>query len=300
MTFRKHTDEARAKISQKARERYKWDDAKIERVKALLLAGASAREIKRKEHVYRGTLKKFCIEHGLPCRLRRSFTQAGDALLKEKYETERDLNALLRQYQEAREYPASYDAMRQHAARLGLHRPRFGADKPKHRADRAAEYAQARQAIAPVLQQWLNTGIGVAAAAKCMGISGKRAFRMVHDGLVVRPAPPPKPPRPAAAKRAKAPKQAKPPKPKALPKSWVRSVAPPKPKPVYETVEAFLAAGGRITRCPAAAVHVTTATMGEGRDVIRRHAAAMAGDDGNWIARAKRKMGRFHFGAQSA
>lgn len=299
MTFRKHTDEARAKISRKALERYKWDDAKIERVKALLLAGASAREIKRKEHVYRGTLKKFCMEHGLPYRERRSLTQAGDALLKEKYETERDLNALLRQYQEARGYPASYDAMRQHAARLGLHRPRFG-DLPKHRADKAAEYHAARLAIAPELQKWLNTGIGVANAAKRMGISGKRAFRMVQDGLVVRQPPPPKAPRVAAPKKAKQVAPPKPAKPKALPKSWVRSVAPPKPKPVYETVEAFLAAGGRITQCPAAAVHVTTATLGEGRDVIRRHAAAMAGDDGNWITRAKRKMGRFHFGAQSA
>lgn len=298
MTFRKHTDEARAKISRKALERYKWDDAKIERVKALVLAGASAREIRRKENVYRGTLKKFCIKHELPYRQKLFQTEAGDALLQEKYASERDLSALLSQYQQARGYAATYDAMRQHAARLGLRRPRFG-DVPAQRMDRATEYAQARQAIAPILQKWVDAGVGVAAAAKLMRISGKRAFRMVKDGLVVRPAPPPKAPRVAAPKKAKKAPEPKFTKPKALPKSWVRSVVPPKPKPVYETVEAFLAAGGRITQCPAAAVHVTTATLGEGRDVIRRHAAAMAGDDGNWIQRSKRKMGRFHFGAQS-
>ena len=56
----------------------------------------------------------------------------------------------------------------------------------------------------------------------------------------------------------------------------------------------------RFRECPAAAVAVTTAAMGEGREVIRRHAALMAGDDGNWVARSKKKMGRFHFGAQAS
>lgn len=69
-------------------------------------------------------------------------------------------------------------------------------------------------------------------------------------------------------------------------------------KPAFraQSVADFIAAGGQIKRCPAAAVHATTADMGDGREVIRAHAVAMAGDDGNWIQRAKKKMGRFHFG----
>ena len=71
---RTHTEATRAKIRQKARERYEWDDAKVERIKALVLSGASSREIARQERVYRGTLKRFCDEHGLARKERRGFT----------------------------------------------------------------------------------------------------------------------------------------------------------------------------------------------------------------------------------
>lgn len=297
---RQHTDESRAKISQKARDRYKWDDAKVERVKTLVLAGASSREVQRQERVYRGTLKQFCLEHGLSYVERRSATQAGDDLLKAKYATAPDLNALLAEYREARGYRASHAAMRQNASRLGVSRPRLCADAKVTRPDQLARYNEYRRAVAPILQEHLNAGIGVCQAAKLAGIGKKRAFRMVQDGLVSRPPPPPKLPKLPRIVTAKPELEPKPPKPKKLPKSWVRTVEAPKPRPVYETVEAFLAAGGRVTQCPAAAVYVTTATLGEGRDVIRRHASFMAGDDGNWIQRSKKKMGRFHFGGQSA
>ena len=42
---------------------------------------------------------------------------------------------------------------------------------------------------------------------------------------------------------------------------------------------------------------MTTADLGDGRDVIARHAAVIAGDNGNWKSRAKRKATAFHFGA---
>lgn len=300
---RRLSAETRAKIQQAARARYEWDDAKTERVKALVLSGASSREIARLERVYRGTLAKFCQEHGLSRPTRRNFTAEGDAVLLRGYATNPDLAALLREYQAARGYEASYDAMRQNATRLGLHRPRVFPMAPRanSRADRAAEYAEAREAIAPELQAYLNAGMGLLAACKRMKISVKRAYRMEQDGLLTRPEAPPKPPPVERAPRAPKPVRVAVQKPKKLPASWVRAAAPPpKPKRVYETVEAFLAAGGRITHCPAAAVAATTAAMGEGREVIRRHAALMAGDDGNWVARSKKKMGRFHFGAQAS
>lgn len=250
---RTHTEATRAKIRQKARERYEWDDAKVERIKALVLSGASSREIARQERVYRGTLAKFCDEHGLARKERRGFNEAGNAVLREGYETDPDLAGLLARYQQARGYPASYEAMRQNASRLNLHRPRTFPNAPKtnSRAHLVAEYAEARAAVAPALQEWLNTGIGLANAAKRMGISAKRAYRMWRDGLVTRPPLPTRQPRPAKVTKEKKPKVAAPPKPKKLPASWVRTPAPPPPpKPTYQTVEAFLAAGGRITHCP--------------------------------------------------
>jgi hypothetical protein len=155
-----------------------------------------------------------------------------------------------------------------------------------------AIHAAAAVELAPVLQASLNLTFSVPVSAKALGISQKRARRLVRLQMVTVP------PRP---KVAKAPKPKPPPaprKPNKLPKSWVRDNSPRAPKPRYESVEAFLAAGGRIQVCPAAAAAVTTATLDEGRDVIRRYHEA-AGETGNWKDRAKKKIGRLHFGASA-
>lgn len=283
--------ETRAKIQAAARARYAWDASKVARVKTMLMAGVSTRDICRREGIDRSTLSRFCDNNNLTRHRRQNYCEASSQVLRDHYATNPDRAELLRLYRAARGFEASQSALQTHAFALGLKRPRsFLPQKPapRSRADVAAETAALnaaeRAALAPRVQALLDAGVTCAEAARQLGISTKRTQRMMKDGLIVRPvkeaAPPPKPKR------------------KVLPASWVRVAPPPaKPRPTYQTVEEWLAAGGQITRLPAAAAHVTTADLGNGREMIRQHAEVMAQDDGNWITRAKRKMGRFHFGA---
>lgn len=283
--------ETRAKIQAAARARYAWDASKIARVKTMLMAGVSTRDICRREGIDRSTLSRFCDNNNLTRHRRQNYCEASSQVLRDHYATNPDRAELLRIYRAARGFDASESALQTHAFALGLKRPRsFLPQKPapRSRADVAAETAALnaaeRAALAPRVQALLDAGVTCAEAARQLGISTKRTQRMMKDGLIVRPvkeaAPPPKPKR------------------KVLPASWVREAPPPpKPRPTYQTVQEWLDAGGQITRLPAAAVHVTTADLGNGREMIRQHAEVMAQDDGNWRTRAKRKMGRFHFGA---
>jgi hypothetical protein len=304
---RKHTPATIEKIRAKALERTAWSAEKSERIAAKLRAGRRIRAICREEHVDRGTVLEFAARERIVLNLRargQGDMEAAALVLAQHYETNPDPDALLRLYRDARGDNPTKAAMRQHAQRMNLHRPRGyqSENSMKARQVMRARFHAGRQEMAEAMQALLNTHMGWTTAARRLKMCQRRAKRMLDEGLIALVPKPPKVKvaRPVRVKVAKAPKPAKPaptPKPKVLPKSWVRAEAPPpKPRPTFQTVEAWLAAGNRITQCPAAAAYVTTAELGEGREMIRQHAAVMAGDNGNWINRAKRKMGRLHFG----
>lgn len=288
-----------------------WDDATIAKVREWAADGVSQRQIAKRLGVAGFTVAQRMRKLGIETRIHKPSAEEmerGAAVLVAHFTSHPDLRDVLRLYHAARGHEkTTIKGMRMHARKLGLVRP---AEAEMSGAKIGAKLFQAmchaaNVEAAPRVQAVLARGLSIDAACRELRMSSKRIKRMIEAGLV--PAPPERPravaqprvftpraPRPA---KVKAPKPEPKPKVKALPKSWVRAPAPPpKPKPTFQSVEAWLAAGNRITQCPAAAVHATTATLGEGRELIRKHAAVMAGDDGNWIARAKRKMGRFQFG----
>jgi len=259
-------------------------------------AGVSQREMARRMGVAQFSVASRMAQAGIETLIhkpRSGEMQRASAVLMEQFSTHPDLKALLVVYRQARgtDVP-TMKTMRTHARKLRLVRAN---DTPAHAAKRGGATTRAKAqaddaALAPRLQASVAETFSLAASAATLGCSYKRARRLVRQEMVVVPAKPKvvkvKPP-PAPRKPAK------------LPASWVRYDAPMPPKPRYQTVADFIAAGGQITRCPAAAAFATTADLGEGREVIRAHTLAMEGDDGNWKQRAKRKIGRFHFGAEA-
>ena len=284
-----------------------WDDATIEQVRAWAAEGLSQRRIAQRLGVAQFTVATRMRKLGITTKIHKPNSlemERGAAVLVQHWATMPDIRDVLRLYHAARGHTrTTVKGMRTHARKLGLVRPaeatmcgaRLGAKLFQERCDAA------NAEIAPRVQAAFDRGLSIHAATQELRLSPKRLRRMVRLGLVTAPAPRPRAaaqPKPPKVVAPKPPKPAPAPKPKKLPKSWVRVAPPPaKPRPTYQTVEEWLAAGGQITRLPAAAVHVTTADLGNGREMIRQHAEVMAQDDGNWITRAKRKMGRFHFGA---
>lgn len=222
--------------------------------------------------------------------------QKGTAAMKARKDRERAQNVeRLRAYMQEHNVSAHAASSRCGVGKTALKNILKRGLLPRH-YERRITHDEA-QALGARIAARVAEGTHPEIAARAEGATAWMRGRLRRLGLLPPYSPPPK--QAGTTKPPKEPKETKPPKIKALPKSWVRVEAPQPPRPVYQTVEAFLAAGGRITQCPAAAVHATTATLGEGREIIRQHAAFMAGDDGNWLLRAKKKMGRFHFGAQA-
>lgn len=287
-----------------------WDDATVAKVRKWARAGVSQRQIAQRLGVAQFTVATRMRKIGIATKIHKPKSgemERGAEVLVQHWATTPSLADVLRLYHAARGHTkTTMKGMRAHARKLGLVRPAeaelsgalLGARIFREQCDAANIEA------APRVQAAFDRGLTIHAATRELGMSPKRLRRMVRMGLVTAPSPQPraaaqpKPPKPPKLAKVKPPKPVPAPRPKKLPKSWVRATplpAPPRPK--FQTVEEWLAAGGQITRLPAAAVHATTATLGEGRELIRQHAEVMAQDDGNWITRAKRKMGRFHFGA---
>ena len=277
-----------------------WDAETIISVREWAAAGVSQREIGRRLGLAQFSVAIRMADAGIETKVRKPRSgemERAAVVLVEHFASHPDLNDLLRLYRQARgsDRP-TLKGMRTHARHLRLFRPDDSVLTGAKRgaATVRAIHAAAADELAPRLQESLSVTCSVPLSAAALGISCKRARRLVRMGMVTLP------PKPKVAKVAKAPKPKEPPaarRPNKLPASWVRAEPPPpKLKPTFQSVEAWLAAGNRITQCPAAAAYVTTATLGEDRELIRQHAEVMAADDGNWITRAKRKMGRFHFG----
>lgn len=268
MRDRHHTPDGLARLSQSGREMMKnpefvarlhaareaknpWPE-RLDELREMGAQGLSLREMARRYDCSTDTIKNRAAQYGIDVTsVRLARMAAGAEVLRRIYHLPLHPTELWEAYTRARG-PASADAMHQHADRLGLKRPE-NRPRPGPEAARLARVAsmlQERHAIADKMQALVDQGLTLTAISESAGVSYKRLLRMKEEGLlkvpprVVVPKVKPQPkPRPVKA--------APPKKPKALPKSWVRVERPAAPKPVFETIEAWLAAGNQIKQCPA-------------------------------------------------
>lgn len=274
MRDRHHTPDGLARLSQSGRDMMKnpefvarlhaareaknpWPE-RLDELREMGDQGLSLREMARRYDCSTDTIKNRAAQHGIDVTsVRLARMAAGAEVLRRIYHLPLHPTELWEAYKKARG-ESSADAMHQHADRLGLkrpdNRPRPGPEKAV--AARIATMTQERNAIAERMQALCDQGLTLTAISRDNGVSYKRLLRMKEEGLlrvpprvvVVKAKPAPKP-RPVKA--------APPKKPKALPKSWVRVEKPATPKRVFESVEAWLAAGNQIKQCPAVMVTPT-------------------------------------------
>lgn len=293
--------EMRAKLTA---GRQTWDGARLQLVRDLLAQGWLGRDIAREMGITRNALKIALYRHGE--RLREAPDARAEAardVLRQHYETERDLERVRALYCAALGRNTSAKTMRWHAQKMGLRRAHF---RPGHGA-RTEKYSATRRiareaAAARVVAHMAQTGLAATPAAAALGIGKTAIERMMRDGLVpTRAKAEPKRDYAALAARIKGrmaagetqveamraegankwaagmmqragllprlrrPKAQKPAKAAPQrPAGWVREVKPaPAPAPRTQSVEEFLAAGGRITRCPAVMAVECQATIPE-------------------------------------
>lgn len=248
-----------------------WSAETVDQIRAWLADGVSAREISRRMGIHPSTLRYRANVHAIdlpsadlidPERL-----EAAAAVLHKHFSTELEWRKTLALYAAARGDNPTRAAMNNHARRLVLFRPTYhinAEERTRGQQTRSREFREWREGLAERAQALVNLGLTREQVAAEMRVGPKTVLRMFKEGLLTPlPKPPPvvKPPR---VKAKKAPKPIKPPPPRRLPASYVRAIAEPaKPKPTYQSVEAWLAAGNTVTRCPTAAAERTTATIPE-------------------------------------
>ena len=238
-----------------------WSDERKEQVRQWAAKAVSVREMGRRLGLSYDTVKSRAKQYGINLRGPALARYAdAKAVLVAYYPTAMPLNELLALYRKAVGANVTADAMQTYARKLKLRRI-CDAGRMVGTASRQASAQAEREALAQPVQELLDRHTPLEQISVTLTVSTQRLQRMLAEGLVTRPAKPEKPKPEPKVRLAKPPP---PPKPKALPKSWVRATpTPPKPKPVYESVEAWLAAGNRITVCPTVAVEATTARIPE-------------------------------------
>lgn len=255
-----HTPEAKAARLAAYEVRNGWSDDKQAQVRQWVADGLSGNEIARRlgssPDTVRSRAKRYGIDlHGLTV----ARFKAGGVVLLAHYVSLMPMADVLALYQQARGFEVAETALISHAHKLGLRRPTL-ARMATIMARTSANARAVREQMAPRAQALINDGVPGPRVAVQMGISYKTFRRMTREGLVTLL---PRKPKERQVK-PKVVKPIAPPKPRKLPASWVRQPAPPpKPKPTYETVEAWLAAGNQIKRCPAVAIEPTQARISD-------------------------------------
>lgn len=302
-----------AKLAAERAERNAWTPEQVEVARRMAADGASMRAIGLATGVYTSTARKRCQAAGIDTGVAARRLEAGAEVLRQHYASDMPPAALRALYGAAREVTPTPEMIYGHAKSLGLARPECVRVRnlTARREAVAAERAARMVVLAERVQRHIDAGLSLRAAAKAARVGHGTLADMRKSALVTVPArvvvraakPDPEAKRRAkdAADRAMAVRlQAKldaglslAPACASLRISWdrgrglrdrglvlvparVRAVPPPKPK--VETVEAFLAGGGAITRCPAAYAAPTTGGEVSAADAarLRAHAEAAA------------------------
>lgn len=237
----------------------------IARIGEMAAEGIASEEMARALRLNRTTICKIRKRNGWHAE-KDAGMERGAVVLRAHYATTMEPAELRRLYCEARGRDICISAMGEHANRLGLYRPpemrnKIGANRGAQAT--SAKRQAARVDLATRAQPLLDAGMSMAEAAAALHVSTNLIGRLRREDLIrvtVRYGP-----RPGARAMA-------PPPPKKLPPSYVRAPAPPSlPTPTYQTVEAWLAAGNAITRCPAAMSVPTSADL-SAADMAAMHA----------------------------
>jgi hypothetical protein len=239
-----------------------WSEEKKDQVRAWVADGLSKLEMARRLGIGDDTLRRHAERYGIDLRgEEQRRLDAGAAVLKQHYASSMLLKDILVLYSAARGRDMSRQAMRAHAHTLRVRRGR-GKEKPGE--DRVHFFAEQRKSLIPRVQAMLNEYATIREIMAAVGASKTRLERMLKWREVVRPPPKARVPVKRVRKSRAKPKelhQKMGRKPKALPASWVRTEKAREPKPVFQTVEAWLAAGNQVKRCPTAAAYYTTAQI---------------------------------------
>lgn len=268
------------------RRKYEWSADLIQRIRDLNAAAMPVLTIAQTLGINVKTLRCRAPKLGIALgETGRERNAAADAVLLRRYRTNDDVADIHAEWIAARGDDASQTAMRARAVRLGLARDGGVPHAQLVRANRAraAQAAERRAEKIEAAREAVAKGMSRGEVVRAAHVSPGTLREWVRDGLVVFPPPAPKPvvvkpPRPVVVKAPKPPKPAK-----------VRPVAPraePKPAPApvrFQTVEEFLAAGGKITRCPTVALLATQATV-PASDTEAVRAYYDAKPTGNWRA----------------
>lgn len=232
-----------------------WSADDLANIAAWVAAGQSQSEMARQLGITKTGFKLRADKLGIHyvADTRAVAVARGIAVLREHYTTNPDTAAVLALYRAATGRPnTTPKQMSFNASRMKLRRPRESKQaslRAAHAANAAAVEAR-RAAAAERIRAFLADGGTITQARAAFGHGEKMIARMRRDGLLpqtVRSVKAPKPPHVKAAPK---------PRPVKAPKT-ARVVVyaepkPVKPKPVYQTVEAWLAAGNTVTRCPTA------------------------------------------------
>jgi hypothetical protein len=277
---------ARARAAYEAN--HGWNAETQAQVREWAAAKIAVREMARRLGADTNTVVSRAKKYGIDLRgpVAASY-EAGGEVLKQHYGTTMPFEQIRELYSAARGRKMSVRPIRVHAAQLGLRRPTKGWAHPVGQ-QRAEDYRAQRLARRDDVQRMLDQHATIEQITRALGMSRTRLGNMLKEGMVVRPPPPPKAAKPPRFRAA--PKPTKPPAPRKLPASYVRAAAEPaKPKPTYESVEAWLAAGNAITRCPTVAALPTTATIPEADRLAM--VALYAARASEWNRKGKRRWG---------
>jgi hypothetical protein len=233
----------------------------------------------------------------------------GDDVLRRLYASTADIDEVHAAYCEAVGRKVSRHAVGARARRLDLRRDGDQLYGQVLRATkvRLAAGKERRAALAPTIQRLIDGGMIREHLIRDKHISRGLLEALMRDGLVRFPprqprpvvAKPPRPPRPAKVAAPKPGRVPAPPPPRPVaPRPDALSIRAERPPPIppqpAETIEAYLARGGRITRCPTAAVMPTTATVpAEDLAILRAHSEQMEREyAGPWKRRKDAKVAR--------
>lgn len=236
-----------------------WSAERIEKLRDLAGRGWTMAAIAREMRVHPDTLRARTKEYGVEIINRVSCYKAAAAVLTEWWPTLRPAAEIFPLYEAALRAKTTRKAMGEHALRLKLRRPTNILDQTRRANAKVMieRWHQLRAEKAPEIQRALDEHGTYMGAQIATGVSERLIRIMVREGLVT-----------------KAPRKKAPPAPATPPKRYAPisyGVAMTRPGPIKaESVEAFLARGGQITRCPTVALQPTQATIPEAdREAIR-------------------------------
>jgi hypothetical protein len=266
-----------AKLAAERATRQAWAPEQIETARRMAADGATAGAIGRALKVDENTARARCLAAGIDLGVAARRMEAGAAVLRQHYATTIHPDDLLALYGAARETVVTRKMLNAHAKSMGLRRPAEVRlwNLGKHRQDVSVARAARMAALAARVQRHIDAGMVLRDAARAEHVGNRVVTELRASGAVrlraraaaPKPAPDAEAHRMAADAARERRRQAR---------ERDRAIIPAAAPRAFQTVEEFLAGGGRITRCPAAYVAPSEGGSVSAEDAARLRAHAQA------------------------